>query len=365
SVTGITSGVTALSLPKWTTSCTVGGVTYGYKSATTVVGSRLAAGAVSCSVTPTDGGGSTATGNYSVTVDNTAPTVSAAVVSTSATSTPGFLKQGGTYNIYANSADGGAINAVTANVSGLTAGQTAVALTACTSSCTVGGVTYGYKSASKTADATIAEGPASFTITSTDKAANATTAPFSVTIDNTGAAVTQTTIANTTTNAAGWIRKSGAYAVYANVSDAASGIYTVKANVSSITSGQTALALSACTTGCTVGGVTYAYKSANKNADSTVVPGAVSYTLALVDKANNSSTGNGSGTADNTAPVFTGAAVATTATNVAGYLGQNRTYIVHGTASDACSGLSTLTGKVNALTTGQTALPLTACSSSC
>jgi hypothetical protein len=114
-----------------------------------------------------------------------------------------------------------------------------------------------------------------------------------------------------------------------------------------------------------VGGVTYAYKSANKNADSTVVPGAVSYTLALVDKANNSSTGNGSGTADNTAPVFTGAAVATTATNVAGYLGQNRTYIVHGTASDAYSGLSTLTGKVNALTTGQTALPLTACSSSC
>ena len=48
-------------------------------------------------------------------------------------------------------------------------------------------------------------------ITSTDKAANATTTPFSVTIDNTGAVVTQTTIANTTTNAAGWIRKSGAY----------------------------------------------------------------------------------------------------------------------------------------------------------
>jgi hypothetical protein len=365
SVTGITSGVTALSLPKCTTSCTVGGVTYGYKSATTVVGSPLAPGAVSFSVTSTDGGGSTATGNYSVTVDNTAPTVSAAVVSTSATSTPGFLKQGGTYIIYANSADGGAINAVTANVSGLTAGQTAVALTACTSSCTVGGVTYGYKSASKTADATIAEGPASFTITSTDKAANATTAPFSVTIDNTGAAVTQTTIANTTTNAAGWIRKSGAYAVYANVSDAASGIYTVKANVSSITSGQTALALSACTTGCTVGGVTYAYKSANKNADSTVAQGAVSYTLALVDKANNSSTGNGGGTADNTAPVFTSAAVATSITNVAGYLAQNRPYVVYGSASDAYSGLNTLTAKVNTLTTGQTALAMTACSNSC
>ena len=104
-------------------------------------------------MTATDLGGNAASGSYTVTVDSTAPAVSAAVVSTSATSTPGWIKQGGTYIIYANATDGGAINTVKANVAGLTAGQTAVSLSACTSSCTVGGVTYGYKSSSKTADA--------------------------------------------------------------------------------------------------------------------------------------------------------------------------------------------------------------------
>ena len=46
------------------------------------------------SVTATDLGGNAASGNYSVTVDNTAPAVSAAVVSTSATSTPGLDQAG-------------------------------------------------------------------------------------------------------------------------------------------------------------------------------------------------------------------------------------------------------------------------------
>lgn len=366
SVGAVTTGLTALSLPKCTSSCTVGGVTYGFKSAATVASTPITAGAASYSVTAADLGGNSASGTYSVTVDNTAPTVSAAVVSTSTTSTPGFVKQGGTYIIYANSTDGGAINTVKANVAGLTAGQTAVALSACTSSCTVGGVTYGYKSSSKTADAVIAEGPVSFSITAIDKAANATTASFSVTVDNTAATVVETTIANTTTNAAGWIRKSGAYYVYANAADTASGVYTVKANVSSLTSGQTALALSACTTGCTVGGVTYAYKSASKTAASTLPAGVNTYTLTLVDKANNSMTSSSYNVnADNTAPVFGSAALATVVTNVPGYAGQNRAYQVYADASDGGSGVYGLTAKVNSFTTGQTALPLPACVSSC
>jgi len=63
--------------------------------------------------------------------------------------------------------------------------------------------------------------------------------------------------------------------------------------------------------------------------------------------------------------VFTSAAVATSITNVAGYLAQSRPYVVYGSASDAYSGLNTLTAKVNTLTTGQTALAMTACSNSC
>ena len=73
----------------------------------------------------------------------------------------------------------------------------------------------------------------------------------------------------------GCCKKSGAYIVYANASDP-TGISSVKANVSTITSGQTALALSACATACTVGGVTYGYKSASKTAGSTLAAGAVS-----------------------------------------------------------------------------------------
>ena len=121
-----------------------------------------------------------------------------------------------------------------------------------------------------------------------DKANNAATTPgFSVTIDDTPAVATQSVIANTTTGAVGWVKKSGTYYVYANATDTASGVTTVTANVSSITSGQTALALPACTTGCTVGGVTYAYKSASKTASSTLAEGTVAYTVSPTDAAGN------------------------------------------------------------------------------
>ena len=200
----------------------------------------------------------------------------------------------------------------------LTAGQTALALSACTSSCTIGGVTYGYKSSSKTAG-TLSAGPIGFTVTATDKASGATTGSFSVAVDNTAPTVTALAVATTTTSVPGWLRKSGAYNVYANATDGASGIFTVKANVSTITSGQTALTLSACTTGCTIGGVTYAYKSANKTASSSLAAGAVSFSVTATDNANNAGTTNGSATADNTAPTVSGAAIATVVTNVPGY----------------------------------------------
>ena len=197
---------------------------------------------------------------------------------TSGSTTPGFVKSGGTYIVYANATDGGApasgITTVKTDVSALTSGQTALTLSACTSSCTVAGITYGYKSSSKTAG-TLGAGPIAFTVTATDKASGATTGSFSVAVDNTAPTVTALAVATTTTSVPGWLRKSGSYNVYANATDAASGILTVKANVSTITSGQTALALSACTTGCTIGGVTYAYKSANKTASSSLAAGAV------------------------------------------------------------------------------------------
>jgi hypothetical protein len=233
---------------------------------------------------------------------------------------------------------------------------------ACISSCTVGGVTYGYKSASKTVGA-LPEGPIAYTVTATDLASNTTTGHYSATVDNTAPAVTGSAIANTTTSAK-LIRKSGAYMVYANATDAASGVSTVKANVSTITSGQTALALSACTTGCTIGGVTYGYKSVSKNAASTLAAGPVSYSVTATDGVGNASTATGSVTADNAAPTVSAAAVATVATNAPGFIKQGASYVVYGDAADA-SGIYTLTAKVSTLTTGQTALAMPVCATAC
>ncbi|HSD03085.1 MAG TPA: Ig-like domain-containing protein, partial [Gaiellales bacterium] len=366
-VSAVNAGVTALSLPKCTSSCSVGGVTYGYKSAVTAAGSPLAEGAFSVPVTATDKAGGTGSFTASGAVDNTAPSVTAAAVVTSATSSAGYVKSGGTYIVYANASDGGApasgIATVKADVSGITAGQTALTLSACTSSCTIGGVTYGYKSTSKTAD-TLNASSIGFTVTATDKASGASTGSFSVAVDNTVPVVTAAAVATTTTGVPGWLRKSGSYNVYANATDA-SGVATVKANVSTITSGQTALALTACTTGCTVGGVTYAWKSANKTAGSTLAAGAVSFTVTATDRANNSATASGGATVDNTVPTVSSAAVATDVTNVPGYASQGRDYVVYGDASDAASGMFKLTAKASNLTTGQTALVMPACVSSC
>jgi hypothetical protein len=99
--------------------------------------------------------------------------------------TVGFLKQGGTYFVYANVTDSGnpasGVATVKANVSGLTAGQTEVPLVA--GSFSSGGAGYEYRSAQLTASAAPTEGPVSFQVTATDKAGNAGTVGGTVTMD--------------------------------------------------------------------------------------------------------------------------------------------------------------------------------------
>jgi hypothetical protein len=363
-VSSLTPGTTSLALPACTSSCSVGGVRYSYKSAATPAGPAVADGGAVVGLTVTDRAGNTGTGTATATVDSAVPSVTGAVVVNSSPSDAGYLKPGNTYVVYANAVDAGSpaggIGTITADVSGLTAGATAVTLSACTTSCTQGGVTYGYKSGSKIAGASIPAGPTPFTVTATDKAANSAPGTSSVTVDATAPTVWRVAVANTTTNAAGWVRKSGAYAVYANASDP-SGISTVKADVSAITSGQTALALSACSTGCTVGGVTYGYKSVSKTAASTLAAGAVSFTVTATDGVGNATTVNGSGTADNTAPTASAEAIAPTATGVPGFIGQGRSYMVYTNAADAGSGVYAVSASVKNLTTGVTALALPAC----
>ncbi len=123
-----------------------------------------------------------------VSFDTVAPTVSATVIAKTGQYFAGYVKQGGTYYVYANATDGGVVPSgiatIKADVSAITTGSTAVSLVA--GSYTVEGVTYGYRTASLTANASLAAGSKSYSLTSTDNNGNAgTQSGYTVTVDNT------------------------------------------------------------------------------------------------------------------------------------------------------------------------------------
>jgi hypothetical protein len=119
------------------------------------------------------------------------PTVSATAIGKSSGNATGFIRTGGTYRVYATVTDVGTppsgVSTVTANVANVTAGQTAVPMTA--GSWPAGGVTYNYRSAQLTAGA-LPNGNQNFSVTATDAAANVTPANNVVTIDSTAPAPT-------------------------------------------------------------------------------------------------------------------------------------------------------------------------------
>ena len=98
----------------------------------------------------------------------------AAIAATTGTSPAGFVKQGGGYAVYADVTDVNGVSSVAANVSSITTGQTALALSTCASGCTVAGHTYLYKSATQTASNPLTEGSKGYTVTATDVVSNAT-----------------------------------------------------------------------------------------------------------------------------------------------------------------------------------------------
>ncbi len=130
----------------------------------------------------------TASNAFTAAADFTAPVTAASVVGRSTAYDAGFIKEGGTYYVYANVSDTGnpssGIASVAGNVNSITSGDTAVALTA--GSYNAGGTAYNYRSAALTAGASLTAGSKSFTITSTDHAGNASAAqPFNTVVDNT------------------------------------------------------------------------------------------------------------------------------------------------------------------------------------
>ena len=126
--------------------------------------------------------------SFSTAADWVAPAVSTAVIAKTGGGTAGYIKQGGTYYVYANVTDGGnppsGVSTVQANVSTITTGQTAVTLTP--GSYTVDGTSYNYRTASLTANVLLTAGTYTYSITSTDAGGrSATQSGFTVTVDNT------------------------------------------------------------------------------------------------------------------------------------------------------------------------------------
>lgn len=133
--------------------------------------------------------------------------------------------------------------------------------------------------------------------------------------DFTPPAITATVVAKSQGGVTGYVRKTGTYFVYANVSadtgNPASGLATVQANAAELTTGQAEAALTAGT--YTAGGVTYNYRSAELTANA-AAEGSKPFTVTAADKAGNANTVNGTAVVDNVVPT----AVDVQTTNVAG-----------------------------------------------
>ena len=166
-----------------------GTATAGNYSITT---STLSSGARSITAIATDAAGnvSSASAALTVTIDTAAPAVGTTVIAKTSGYLAGSIKQGGTFYVYANITDANTITTATANNSTLvSSGGTAVTLTP--GSYTIEGVSYGYRSASQTANATLGAGSYTYAITSTDVAGNiATQSSLPVTVDNTAPTAT-------------------------------------------------------------------------------------------------------------------------------------------------------------------------------
>ncbi len=355
---------------------------YAYQSAQLTADAVLSEGNKLYSVSAADnlGTGSTSSG-ANVQVDNTGPSLATVIAATTGTSPQGFVKQGGTYRVYANASDlpSGAgtfsgVNLATllANVSTVSAGQTAVALTAC------GGCgpasAYAYQSAQLTADAVLSEGNKLYSVSAADNlGTGSTSSGANVQVDNTGPSLATVIAATTGTSPQGFVKQGGTYRVYANASDLPSGagtfsgvnLATLLANVSTVSAGQTAVALTACG-GCGPASA-YAYQSAQLTADAVLSEGNKLYSVSAADNLGTGSTSSGANVqVDNTAPSVS-AVIANTTTNRPGWLRQGGGYRVYANVTElpagpgASSGLnaSSITADVSNVTTGQTAASLT------
>ena len=114
--------------------------------------------------------------------DAAAPTITASVISKTTPYLSGAIRQGTAYYVYANIT--GAATRVSADIRPLTAGQYLAPMTA--GAYSVGGVAYGWRSASFTAATPLAQGAYTYSVTAGNAANQCRTTSFAVAMDNTG-----------------------------------------------------------------------------------------------------------------------------------------------------------------------------------
>jgi hypothetical protein len=191
-VATVTVTITGVLDKTGTASCTSGAWTYAISPAWT------AAGSSDVVVAQDDLAGNTGTSSAkTVSIDKTTPVVSATVMaSTTDTTVGGYIKQGGSYYVYANVTDAASgVSTVTADASNVDTGQSAVSMSA--GSYTVGGTSYNYRTAALTANNPLSAGTKTYTISASDTAGNSTTTPNqNVTVDNTAPAPSAFSLAN-------------------------------------------------------------------------------------------------------------------------------------------------------------------------
>ena len=197
-VSAITTGSSAVGLSASGCPCVVGGTSYAYQSAALTANNPLSEGAKAYTLTGADSVGNSGSQSGSVSVDNTAPTLTTVVADSNANAA-GFIHQGGSYYIYANASDAGSgldTSSLAANVNSITTGATALALTTNGGPWTIDGVSYSYRSAQQTAKNPLAPGSVSYTVTGLDMLGNSASPTSSITVDNAAPAPSNVTLAN-------------------------------------------------------------------------------------------------------------------------------------------------------------------------
>jgi hypothetical protein len=134
------------------------------------------------------------------------PTASSSVIAKTQGGTPGFIHQGGTYNVYSSVADSGkpasGVASVTANIATITTGQSAAPLAV--GSFAISAESYNYRTANLTANAVLAANTYTYSLTSTDKGGRGRTQTgYTVTVDNTAPIASDIQTANKSGNIAG------------------------------------------------------------------------------------------------------------------------------------------------------------------